>query len=190
VNTAAAEVLYHLVGDWAQCDAKTLLFDVCCGTGTIGLTLARRVARVVGIDIVEEAITDAKANAHMNGIENAEFVAGKAEETLPGLLEDFCKKLPSSAEDAGAAEYNNVVAIVDPPRAGLHKKVLNALRRNEHLNRLVYVSCNPATLVENALKLCTPIDKIPAFRPVKAVAVDLFPHTAHCEAVMLFERQS
>lgn len=67
VNTAAAEVLYQLAGEWAGCGGRTLLFDVCCGTGTIGLTLAKSVAKVIGVDIVESAIQDAKSNADRNG---------------------------------------------------------------------------------------------------------------------------
>jgi tRNA (uracil-5-)-methyltransferase len=93
VNTAAATMLYQLAGDWAACGGRTLLFDVCCGTGTIGLTLASRVRKLVGVDIVETAIKDAAANAARLGVTNAEFVCGKAEVVLPGLLRAYDAKV-------------------------------------------------------------------------------------------------
>jgi SAM-dependent methyltransferase len=98
VNTAAAATLYHLAGDWAACGGRTLLFDVCCGTGTIGLTLARRVGKVVGVDIVEAAIRDATANAARLGVKNAEFVCGKAEVVLPGLLRAYAEKVGDASQ--------------------------------------------------------------------------------------------
>jgi tRNA/tmRNA/rRNA uracil-C5-methylase (TrmA/RlmC/RlmD family) len=197
VNTAAATTLYQLAGDWAACGGRTLLFDVCCGTGTIGLTLASRVGKVVGVDIVETAIKDAAANAARLGVTNAEFVCGKAEVVLPGLLRAYDAKVGAAADEGEGEKseerFENIVAIVDPPRAGLHKHVLSALRAAKGLRRLVYVSCNPESLAENAVVLCAPVDSRSPhaprpFHPVKAMAVDLFPHTKHCEAVMLFER--
>ncbi|KAG2483662.1 hypothetical protein HYH03_017465 [Edaphochlamys debaryana] len=198
VNSSATCVLYKVVGDWAVgCGSSssgsppsTLLLDVCCGTGTIGLSLAHRVAKVVGVDSVESAVEDARANAALNGITNAEFVAGKAEMALPSIL----------AQHAEKKEYSEVVAIVDPPRAGLHKSVLAALRGCGRIRRLVYVACNPESLAQNVGALCAPNPERrggygghakvppPPFRPVKAVAMDLFPHTHHVESVMLLER--
>ena len=253
VNTCAAEVLYNLAGEWASPTGKSLLLDVCCGTGTIGLTLAGGVGKVLGVDIVAAAVEDAKANAALNGIENCEWVAGRAEEVLPVLLDKYAPliapppptaPLPArtaasnranafddpeasgdeeaeaaaaeaEAKAAAAAEaarakaeaeaaaaaaaagvsyaYDDVVAIVDPPRAGLHKNVLWALRKETRLRRLVYVSCNPESMAANCAELCTPqgpdgMNGGPPFVPVKAMAVDLFPHTPHCEAVLLLER--
>ncbi|KZV34575.1 zinc finger CCCH domain-containing protein 24 [Dorcoceras hygrometricum] len=279
VNTLAAEKLYALAGDWADLGPDTLLFDICCGTGTIGLTLAHRVGMVVGIEMNASAISDAQRNAEINGIKNCNFVCGKAEDVIGSLMKDYLstpKKLNGisdaaennevttnankekisdadhvpgpedslSIDDGNGSsgskcsgdedglrkdcvlkssspqqQFKNVVAIVDPPRAGLHPTVIKVLRTQSRLRRLVYISCNPESLVANAIELCTPSgDKtekgnnqknwqwrhmsaaglarhrsksMPTsepFNPIKAMGVDLFPHTPHCELVMLLER--
>ncbi|KAL5130247.1 Zinc finger CCCH domain-containing protein 24 [Glycine soja] len=344
VNTLAAEKLYSLAGDWSCLGPDTLLFDICCGTGTIGLTLAHRVGMVIGIEMNASAVSDAHRNAEINGIKNVKFICSKAEDVMGSLLREYlnvtreqvddpnisgsgndipkdsacpepenceiasrcpenniaevgsevqkgctCEQADGISEqaedvmgsllrgDANVAkeqsddpnvsgssndipvdgtcpepengeitshsennnaevggevqkgissengktslqQFKNVVAIVDPPRAGLHPTVIKALRTHPGLRRLVYISCNPETLVANAIELCTPspvkIEKgnkdnrgwrnmssaglarhraksMPiseAFHPVKAMAVDLFPHTPHCELVMLLER--
>ncbi|XP_066348081.1 zinc finger CCCH domain-containing protein 24-like [Miscanthus floridulus] len=335
VNTLAAERLYTLAGDWANLKSDTLLFDVCCGTGTIGLTLAHRVGMVVGIEMNESAVSDAHRNALINGIKNCRFVCSKAEDVMGPLLTEYlgspqqqaaasesnseiddinknedtidCKSYdgqnidsskqtndngegqqrmvtsadhPTCASDeevdgvnkvvdcshdehnvasgeqncekaslindkpietsdnsleqgkacqdgssnpndnvlaANACQFKNVVAIVDPPRVGLHPTVIKALRTHPRIRRLVYISCNPESLVANAIELCTPTSEkqeknkgnrgwrsmssaglarqrtksMPnsePFIPKRAMAVDLFPHTPHCEMVMLFER--
>jgi len=178
-NTAAAEALYDIAGDWAAeggVGAEGTLFDVCCGTGTIGLTLASRFRSVVGVDICAAAVRDAWANAALNGVAHARFVAGKAESALPPLLAE------------AQAQGQTAIAIVDPPRQGLHRTVLSALRKCTLLRRLVYVSCNVQSLAENAVQLCSPAGPGLPFRPVKCLAVDLFPHTSHVEAVLLLER--
>lgn len=237
VNTLAAEKLYSLAGDWAGLGPNTLLFDVCCGTGTIGLTLAHRVGMVVGIEMNASAVADANRNAEINGIKNCRFVCSKAENVMGSLLKEYLTSKTDDQSDSGindsdvnkeetnASEdsskihhFENVVAIVDPPRVGLHPTVIKALRTHSRLRRLVYISCNPESLVANAIELCTPsadnnekgnknnggwrrmssaglarhrAKSMPAsepFQPVKAMAVDLFPHTPHCELVMLLER--
>ncbi|KAM0932208.1 putative tRNA (uracil(54)-C(5))-methyltransferase transcription factor C3H family [Dioscorea sansibarensis] len=326
VNTLAAEKLYSLAGDWADLNSDTLLFDICCGTGTIGLTLAHRVGMVVGIEMNSSAVSDANRNAEINGITNCRFVCGKAEDVIGSLLKEYldepqshgttsdlsttngmvggkddgnkeendttttvtdtttsascpendCPKdkdseqiqlvvpeqqfdeksniqeipkdnsndntvsdvLESSLNSSGFEEkaqekvvfdkqkvtdsalrpqFKNVVAIVDPPRVGLHPIVIKTIRTHPRLRRLVYISCNPESLVANAIELCTPTADKPEkskgnkrwrsmsnaglarqraksmpnsepFLPVRAVAVDLFPHTQHCEMVMLLER--
>ena len=235
VNTCAAEVLYRLAGEWANPTGKSLLLDVCCGTGTIGLILSSQAKKVIGVDVVAAAVKDAKANAQLNGVENCEWIEGKAEEVIPEILSQCAPFIapavpdvtlecpyatyddgeesgeePDDAEFYDAAlvsanqksmvdtkpmkyEYDDVVAVVDPPRAGLHKNVLWALRKETRLRRLVYVSCNPGTMAADCAVLCTPqgLDGNGAgtpFRPMRAMAVDLFPHTAHCEAVLLLER--
>jgi len=340
VNTLAAERLYTLAGDWANLNSDTLLFDVCCGTGTIGLTLAHRVGMVVGIEMNESAVSDAHRNALINGIKKCRFVCGKAEDVIGSLLTEYLgspqqhiaasesnsvindtsknedtinctesdvENMDSSAEKndngeneqprdgsvdlhtcgdedikgdsvdrvnkeadsspdehieaaveqscgeaslindeptdaistdslehgktcqdsssiqnnnvlaASACQFKNVVAIVDPPRVGLHPTVIKALRTHPLIRRLVYISCNPDSLVANAIELCTPTSEkqeknkgnrgwrsmsaaglarqrtksMPnsePFIPKRAMAVDLFPHTSHCEMVMLFER--
>ncbi|XP_078439903.1 zinc finger (CCCH-type) family protein [Wolffia australiana] len=248
VNTLAAEKLYSLAGDWANLSSDTLLFDVCCGTGTIGLTLSGRVGMVIGIEMNGSAVADAQRNAEINGITNCKFVCGKAEDVIGTLLKDYVdvrdddpaniKSGPDAMEggegaqaptdtqmkqnegtDSAPRRFRNVVAIVDPPRMGLHPTVTRTLRTYARLERLVYISCNPESLVANAIELCTPSsDQAPPagrgggrawrsmssaglarqrarampssapFRPVRAAAVDLFPHTPHCELVMLLER--
>ncbi|XP_072985162.1 zinc finger CCCH domain-containing protein 24 [Typha latifolia] len=343
VNSLAAERLYNLAGDWADLNHDTLLFDICCGTGTIGLTLANRVGMVVGIEMNESAVIDAQRNAVLNGVNNCRFVCGKAEDVMGSLLKEYLgvpqqaaldcngtsatnstenydsatnnadnggtfqhdactsrelvcatademldssgdrsnEKFEASCEESsenngadncynGSSEhelsscdakssvilkscttgpkdtipenqnlkdvsrdnclpeekgvviaplcrFKNVVAIVDPPRVGLHPIVIKALRTHPRIRRLVYISCNPESLVANAIELCTPTADVAEkrkgnrgwrnmssaglarqrtksmpnsepFRPVRAMAVDLFPHTPHCELVMLLER--
>lgn len=177
VNTAAAEVLYSVIQEWAQLDAGSTVLDVCCGTGTIGLALARKVKRVVGIELCPEAVEDARVNAQENGLSNVEFHCGRAEELLPALVSRLAAQ--------------PLTAILDPPRAGLHSKVILAVRRAENLRRLLYVACNPRAAMANFVDLCrAPSNRVKGtpFQPVKAVAVDLFPQTPHCELLLLFER--
>ncbi|KAK2837654.1 hypothetical protein Q5P01_014866 [Channa striata] len=177
VNTAAAEVLYSAVGEWAQLDQDSTVLDVCCGTGTIGISLAKRVKKVIGIELCQEAVEDAKVNAKLNGLTNIEFHCGKAEDVFPNIL--------------SALVSPNVTAIVDPPRAGLHSKVILAIRRAEHLKRLVYVACNAKAAMNNFIDLCrAPSNRVHGapFRPVRAMAVDLFPQTMHVEMLLLLER--
>ncbi|THU67023.1 hypothetical protein C4D60_Mb05t20300 [Musa balbisiana] len=327
VNTLAAERLYSLAGNWADLNPETLLFDICCGTGTIGLTLAHRVGMVVGIEMNASAVSDAQRNAMINDIKNCRFVCGKAEDVVGALLKEYldvpkqhgiisevssmshtakaskeemlscpengpnknlepagvsvenydgevkseaslegcseenltsdsmavdgpdkdfnvsketmgtcsadcsdttednqvCKEPTeetcASKDEDGAVmhQFKNVVAIVDPPRVGLHPVVIKALRTHPRIRRLVYISCNPESLVANAIELCTPTTDTPEkgkgnrgwrnmssaglaryrtksmpksepFQPVRAMAVDMFPHTDHCEMVMLLER--
>ncbi|XP_075390353.1 tRNA (uracil-5-)-methyltransferase homolog A isoform X1 [Tenrec ecaudatus] len=177
VNTPAAEVLYTVIQDWAMLDAESTVLDVCCGTGTIGLALAQRVKRVIGIELCQEAVQDARVNAHMNELSNVEFHCGRAEDLVPNLVSRLGPQ--------------QIVAILDPPRAGLHSKVILAMRRAANLKRLLYVSCNPRAAMGNFVDLCrAPSNRVRGspFRPVKAVAVDLFPQTPHCEMLILFER--
>lgn len=177
VNTGAAEVLYSAVGEWAQLDGDSTVLDVCCGTGTIGISLAKRVKKVIGIEMCQEAVEDAKVNAKINGLDNVEFHCGKAEDVFPNVL--------------NALLSPKVTAIVDPPRAGLHSKVILAIRRAEHLKRLVYVACNAKAAMTNFIDLCrAPSNRVHGapFRPVRAMAVDLFPQTLHVEMLLLLER--
>lgn len=165
---------------------QTLLLDVCCGTGTIGITCLKEgvVGKLVGVDIAEPAIADAKLNASKNGYTDkslAQFIASPAEKILPDIMRDIPRNTP-------------VVAVVDPARDGLHGTVVRTLRANEKIQRLVYVSCNPiGTLTRDAAMLCGPPTKkypgIP-FKPTVAQPVDMFPLTKHCEMVMTFDRMS
>uniref|UniRef100_A0A8B9Z8T2 tRNA (uracil(54)-C(5))-methyltransferase n=1 Tax=Buteo japonicus TaxID=224669 RepID=A0A8B9Z8T2_9AVES len=181
VNTGAAEVLYQVVGELSQAGGDTILLDICCGTGTIGLSLAHQVSKIIGIEVVEKAVEDARWNAAFNGISNCEFHSGKAEAVLPQLL--------SSWEDA-----RPLVAVVNPSRAGLHYRVVRAIRNCKPIRRLLYISCKPeGEAMRNFLELCCPPDpgkKLAGepFAPTLAIPFDMFPHTVHCELVLLFTR--
>ncbi|KAM9219221.1 tRNA (uracil-5-)-methyltransferase homolog A [Leptosomus discolor] len=177
VNTQAAEVLYTAIREWAQLSQESTVLDICCGTGTIGISLAKKVKKVIGIELCQEAVQDAKVNAQINELNNIEFHCGKAEDIVPSLINILAPQNP--------------ITIVDPPRAGLHSKVILAIRRAEHLKKLIYVSCNPRAAMNNFVDLCrAPSNRVKgaSFRPVKAMAVDLFPQTRHCELLILFER--
>jgi tRNA (uracil-5-)-methyltransferase len=121
------------IAEFAQIDEKTVLFDVCCGTGAIGICLSKTAKKVIGIELIESAVENAKINLKLNGLDETkcEFHAGRAEELLPNIVREYSTK------------GLKIVAIVDPPRSGLHKDVLKALRTCKGLDRLVYVSCNP-----------------------------------------------
>ncbi|XP_059214885.1 tRNA (uracil-5-)-methyltransferase homolog B [Centropristis striata] len=192
VNQAAAEVLYSTVRELCvpnpeeggeRTKVSGTLLDVCCGTGTIGITISPRVNRVVGIELIEQAVEDARHNAALNNVHNCEFIAGKAEVALPALLSQL------SSEGGGL-----VTAVVNPARAGLHHRVVQALRNQPTIRRLVYVSCKPdGEAMRNFKELCCAPDpqkklRGEAFSPSLAVPVDMFPHTRHCEVVLLFER--
>ncbi|KAM6241721.1 tRNA (uracil-5-)-methyltransferase homolog A [Spheniscus humboldti] len=177
VNTQAAEILYTAIGEWAQLSQESTVLDICCGTGTIGISLAKKVKKVIGIELCQEAVQDAKVNAQINELNNTEFHCGKAEDIVPSLINILAPQ--------------NLITIVDPPRAGLHSKVILAIRRAEYLKKLIYVSCNPRAAMNNFVDLCrAPSNRVKgaSFRPVKAMAVDLFPQTRHCELLIFFER--
>ncbi|CAH0564921.1 unnamed protein product [Brassicogethes aeneus] len=177
VNTAGAEVLYQSAMELADPTKNSTVLDVCCGTGTIGLCFAEKCGQVLGLEIIPQAIEDANENAVANNVKNAEFFTGKAEE----ILGTVCYK----------STHDDVIAVVDPPRAGLHQKAILQLRKIRKINKLVYVSCNPSMAMKNFVDLGRPESKTihgDMFVPVKAVAVDMFPHTKHCELVICFER--
>lgn len=180
VNTAAAERLITLLRTQCGLGPSTTLLDVCCGTGAIGLSMAAAVRKVYGIEMCVAAVEDAKRNAQRNGVTNAWFVAGKAEDKINSVLRNLTND-----------EKEHLVAVVDPPRAGLHDSVLKALRGCMPLRRILYVSCHSASFIKNAVPLCRPPSNNfqgPPFRLRHAFPVDLFPHTDHCELVVLLER--
>ncbi|XP_038631357.1 tRNA (uracil(54)-C(5))-methyltransferase homolog-B isoform X2 [Scyliorhinus canicula] len=181
VNTEGAEVLYQTVRDLIRASGDYIVLDVCCGTGAVGLTVCQGAARVIGIELIDQAVEDAQCNAVLNGIDNCEFLKGKAEIVLPELL--------PSLEGA-----KFLVAVVNPSRAGLHYRVVRAIRNCEQIRRLVYISCKPeGEAMRNFVELCCLPDQQKKlfgdpFTPTLAVPVDMFPHTPHCELVLLFER--
>src|SRR6476661_812364 len=167
-NTAMAERLYALAREAAGLTGDETVWDLYCGIGTIGLSLARDALTVWGIEVSEESVACALENAELNTITNAAFFAGNVGEVVEELL-----------ERAGEPD----VAVVDPPRAGLSGKALRRLARLEP-KRIVYVSCNPTTLAGNVKEL----EAEWGFRLVRARPVDMFPHTPHIETVALLER--
>jgi 23S rRNA (uracil1939-C5)-methyltransferase len=162
-NTAMAEVLYGLARGAAQLTGRERVYDLYCGTGSIGLSFANDAASVWGVEISEESIACAIENATLNGIENAHFFAGNVGQSLEELH-----------EKAGPPD----VVVVDPPRAGLAGK---ALRRTGALRspRLVYVSCNPTTLASDLAVLRDEF----GYELERCTPVDMFPHTPHIESV-------
>ncbi|XP_040906197.1 tRNA (uracil(54)-C(5))-methyltransferase homolog-B [Toxotes jaculatrix] len=191
VNQAAAEVLYGTVRDWSvpnieQGGGRTngggTLLDVCCGTGAIGITVSPKVDRIIGIELIEQAVDDARHNAALNNVLNCEFIPGKAEVVLPALMSQL------------SSMGGGLTAVVNPARAGLHHRVVRALRNQPSIRRLIYVSCKPdGEAMRNFRELCCAPNlqkKLTgeAFSPTLAVPVDMFPHTPHCELVLLFER--
>mmetsp|Transcript_19707 Transcript_19707/g.54132 ORF Transcript_19707/g.54132 Transcript_19707/m.54132 type:complete len:689 (+) Transcript_19707:104-2170(+) len=178
-NTVTCANLYEKALDWLCPKENAVVLDVCCGVGTIGLCAAARCRRVIGIELVPEATESARQNAALNGIENAAFHAGRAEDVLPGILASL------------GPDVDDVCAIVDPPRPGLHSTVALALRGCSRLTRVVYISCNPDSLVDDVVRLTMPLENsLDPLVPTRAVAVDMFPHTLHCEMVLLLERSS
>jgi 23S rRNA (uracil1939-C5)-methyltransferase len=167
-NTSMAERVYALVGEFAGLTGDETVFDLYCGIGTIGLTLASSALTVWGVEASEESVACALENAELNGITNAAFFAGEVGQSLQEL-----------AERAGEPD----VVVVDPPRSGLSGK---ALRRIARLGpaRIVYVSCNPTTLAGNVKELVTAW----GYRLDRARPVDMFPHTPHVETVALLSR--
>lgn len=176
-NTAAAEVLYSTVVELSCPTEDTTLIDICCGTGSIGLCLAKKCGQVLGLEMLAQAVDDARTNAENNNITNCDFFVGKAEDILSSVMNRATKK--------------DIVAIVDPPRAGLHQKALVQLRRTDKLNKLVFLSCDPKAAMKNFVDLSRPTSKTyygAPLVPVRAVPVDMFPHTSHCELIVYFER--
>ncbi|MBR4152879.1 MAG: 23S rRNA (uracil(1939)-C(5))-methyltransferase RlmD [Selenomonadaceae bacterium] len=162
VNTAQAEILYKTARNFAELRGNETIIDAYCGTGTISLFMAKKVRKVIGVEVVSSAIADAIKNARENNIRNAEFIVGDAVKVLPKLFNDGI-----------FAE----VVIVDPPRAGCDKKVLETFADMKP-EKIIYVSCNPATLARD-LKI---LDEL-GYRTKKIQPVDMFPFTSHVEAV-------
>jgi 23S rRNA (uracil1939-C5)-methyltransferase len=167
-NTAMAERLYGIAREFAALSGQETVYDLYCGIGTIGLTLARDALTVWGIEVSEESVACALENADLNGITNAAFFAGNVGQAL---------------EELRARSGDPDVVVVDPPRAGLAGK---ALRRLGEIGapRIVYVSCNPTTLAGDVKRLRDDY----GYELLRARPVDMFPHTPHVECVALLER--
>ena len=168
-NTAAAEGLYNAISRLGEFSGDETVWDLYCGAGSIALHLASQVRRVVGFELVAAAVNDAYTNSRLNGRENCQFLAGDLKERLRETLR------------AGGQPRPDVV-VTDPPRAGMHPQVVEALREIAP-RRIIYVSCNPATLARDLALLQDRYD-ILTIQPF-----DLFPHTAHIECVARLDRR-
>jgi 23S rRNA (uracil1939-C5)-methyltransferase len=169
-NSWMADTLYALARDAAKLSGTETVWDLYCGIGTIGLSMARDALTVWGIEVSEESVACALENAELNGITNAAFFAGNVGEVVEELL-----------ERSGAPD----VVVVDPPRAGLAGKALKRLGAIG-APRIVYVSCNPTTLASDVKVLCGEY----GYELLRVQPVDMFPHTPHVECVALLERKS
>nr|CAD7605626.1 unnamed protein product [Timema genevievae] len=180
VNTHGAEVLYQTVIDMVEPTEDTTVLDLCCGTGGISLCIAKKCAKVYGIEYMAHNVEDAKLNAAKNEITNCEFLSGRVEDILPTLTDKLTGK--------------NVIPILDPPRAGLTSKVLGQLRKMENVQKMVYICSNHKSPIRNFLDLCFPAGKGNnnfsghPFIPVKVVPVDVAPFSMHAQMVILLER--
>ena len=178
INHEICERMYNIISEYTEIDSETIIFDICCGAGTIGICLSKIVQKVIGFEITPSAIEDAIRNSILNGVEEkCKWILGKAEDKLPEVARKY--------------EGHKIIGIVDPPRGGLHPLVLKALRRCRGLDTLVYVSCNPTSMVDNLGALCLPMTKqrkAPPFWPLRYSTADLFPYTTHLEAIMLLKR--
>jgi 23S rRNA (uracil1939-C5)-methyltransferase len=166
-NTEMAERLYRAAAELADLKGWERVYDLFCGIGTIGLSLAPRAGEVWGLEVVDDAVADAIHNARANEVGNARFFAGDVRLALRDLV-----------QEAGRPD----VLVVDPPRAGLSAKVVRRIAEAAP-KRIVYVSCNPTTLAPNAAQLVEAGWSLRRVRPV-----DMFPQTPHIECVALLER--
>lgn len=168
VNPEGAELLYTRARQYAEPDESKVILDLYCGAGTIGLTMAKQAKRIIGVEIVPQAIENAKENARLNGIENAEFICSDAGQAAEKLLNEGL--LPN-------------VIIVDPPRKGLTAEAIDASVKMSP-ERIVYVSCDSATLARDCK-----IFAQKGYEVTRATAVDMFPRTRHVETVVLLSQR-
>lgn len=181
VNPVQTEKLYSLALEYAGLTGKESVWDLYCGIGTISLFLAGKAGKVYGVEIVPQAIEDAKNNAKLNGITNAEFFVGKAEEVLPEFYE---KNLANAGNDVANGDMLHPdVIVVDPPRKGCDEKCLETMLKMQP-ERIVYVSCDSATLARDLRILCDG-----GYELKKVRAVDQFGHTTHVECVSALTRK-
>lgn len=165
-NTKQAEVLYNVVKDFAALSDNEIVYDLYCGTGSIGIFLSKSAKKIIGVDVIEEAVNDAKENAQLNNLDHASFYSGD--------VIDICN------DDFFAIHGRPDVIIVDPPRAGLHAKLINKIIEIAP-PKMVYVSCNVATQARD-LQLLNEKFIVEKLQPV-----DMFPHTHHIECVALLK---
>lgn len=166
-NTRQAEKLYNVVRTFAGLTGKETVYDLYCGTGSIGIFISENAEKIIGVEQIAEAVKHAEENAKLNHIEHAKFFEGDVIDICTG---DFFAQ-------QGRAD----IVITDPPRGGMHDKLVTKLLEME-VPKIVYVSCNPATQARDLMKLCE------KYEVKKMQPVDLFPHTQHIENVVLLEK--
>ena len=166
INPVQTEKLYNKVIEFAEFDKDTICIDAYCGIGTISVIIAPYIKKVYGIEIVSQAVNDAIENAELNNIKNAEFITGKSEDIIPELIKNG---------------ENIDLLIVDPPRKGCDIKLIESVI-NSKIKKLIYISCDPATLARDLKLLCEN-----AYELKKVQPVDMFPHTMHIETMVLLE---
>lgn len=169
VNHDGAQLLYEKATQYASLTGEEDILDLYCGTGTIGLSMANKVKSLIGVEIIPEAIEDAKINAQINNITNARFICGDASLAAEKLQEEGIKPQ---------------VIILDPPRKGCAEELLKTVSEISP-ERIVYVSCDPATLARDAQRL-----ENLGYKAIEVTPVDMFPRTAHVESVCLFKKSN
>ncbi len=169
VNRFETEELYRLAGEFAGLTGKETLWDIYCGIGTIGQFMAKKAAKVIGVEIVPEAVANAKENVRLNQISNCEYYCGKAEVLVP--------KLVAQGERAD-------VVVLDPPRKGCEERLLDAVA-SVRPKRIVYISCKPSTLARDLKYLSQK-----GYETKKAIPVNMFPRTSHVECIALLKRRT
>ena len=167
VNRNMAQQLYKVAAEFAQPRGKTVL-DLYCGAGTIGLSMACLAKQIIGVEIVPEAIEDAKFNAKANGIENAEF---------------YCGDALFAAKQLAQKDIHPDVVVLDPPRKGIDSQLVDIITDEFAPERVVYVSCDPATLARDIF-----LFEQKGYKAIKVQPVDLFPRTPHVESVALLTK--
>lgn len=165
-NSRGAEKLYSIVRDFIEETEEKVVFDLYCGTGTIGQIVAPKAKKVLGIELIEEAVRDANTNSKLNGLNNCQFIAGD----IAKVIQDV-KDKPD-------------IIILDPPRAGVHPKAMEYVLKFD-ADSIIYVSCNPKTLVDDLQSLIRS-----GYAVEKVILKDMFPHTPHVETVVRLYRQN
>lgn len=188
VNPKQTEVLYNKALEFADLKGNETVWDMYCGIGTISLFLAKKAGKVYGVEIVPQAIEDAKNNAKINGITNAEFFTGKAEEVVPQFYENEKKRGADAQSLENENKTHNIakpdVVVVDPPRKGCDEKLLETIV-NMSPDRIVYVSCDSATLARDLKVLAGKGYKVEKVQPV-----DQFGNTVHVENVVILRKDN
>ena len=167
VNRDQAEKLYGIASEFADINDSDVLLDLYCGTGTIGLTMAKKAKKLIGVEIIPQAIEDARLNASLNGITNAEFI---------------CSDASDAAHELNKRHLRPDCIILDPPRKGCDRALIGTVSQMDP-KRIVYVSCDPATLARD-IKLFSEL----GFTVQRVKPVDMFPRTGHVETVVLMKR--